>query len=421
MKRIYLLLLFVFLAGTPVVAQATADEFFRSGNQQSFEKKYDAAINSYSECVRLKPTAAHCYQNRALVYNRKAALEPLTLAQMAKYDGVNVFNETRLKALADINKSIELNPKLATGYFMRALIYAAEKIYEKAIADYRQGFAVEPNLATTNAVAFKEATGRRTKAEKDFSPVIVGRGNMVAQQGFEVNGKGDKVGSRKLYEQSIELFTVAFALDKTNTDALDKRAYSYQKLENYEAAIADYNAIIRISEPLTSAIGNPLAYGDALVDRAGIYYFQKKTNLALADYEKVLAMPNPDSAMNPVLRAAKGRGIIRYESGKPDDAIVDFDRVLANYEVGFMYHGMSMLYRGLSYLKKGNKPQAIIDINKCQELEFVYNLRPLAETEIKKLKIDPATIFNDSPRQSPVLPTQKKSPNPTKNPSRRQR
>lgn len=412
-RLIFLALVFTFSASV-LSAQQTADDFFKLGNQQSAEKKYDAAINSHSECVRLKPTAAHCYQNRALAYNSKAALEPLT--SLTKYDGVNVVNETRLKALADINKVIELKPKGATGYFIRALIYAAERIYEKAIADYRQGFAVEPNLATTNVVAFKEATDRLAKAEKDLSAVIVGKGNVAAQQGFELNGKGDKVGSRKLYEEAIALFTSAFALDKTNTEALSNRANSYRKLENYDAAIADYNAILQISGAQMNVEGSARNYADALVDRAGIYSLQKKTTLQLADYEKVLAMPASQEAMDPVLRAALGRGQLRYESGKPDDAIADFDRVLGNSEVGFMYHGMAMLYRGLSHLKKGNKPQAISDINKCQELEYVYNLKPLAETEIKKLKIDPATIFNDSSSQSAPVPASKSVPAQNSNP-----
>ena len=72
--------------------------------------------------------AAHCYQNHANVYNSKTVLKPLTLAQLYKYDGVNVNHKTRLKLFADIFKTIELNPKLATGYLVRALNYAAEKI-----------------------------------------------------------------------------------------------------------------------------------------------------------------------------------------------------------------------------------------------------------------------------------------------------
>jgi tetratricopeptide (TPR) repeat protein len=406
MKRLFFLAMVFSFSAIALFGQETSDDFFKLGNQQAAEKKYDAAINSFSECIRIKPTAAGCYQNRAFVYNTKAGLEPLTSEQLGKADGVNLVNETRRKALADINKAIELNPKAATMYFLRAFIYSDERIYDKALADFRQGFDVQPNLATTNAAAFKQATDRLAKVERDLTYSMIGKGKDAVQRGYSAYDKGDKAGGRALYEQAIKFFTDAAARDKTNTEALSNRAEVYQRLENYDAAIADYNAIMQISEAQPDVKTSARAYATALVDRAYVYSLQKKPALQLADYEKMLAMPASEETTLPRLRAYLSRGIIRYESGKTDDALADFNLVLDN-QAGFIFHGTATLYRGLAHLKKGNKPQGIADINKSFEVELLSNIKPLAITEIKKLNTDPDSIFNAAGTTAPPPTAQK--------------
>ena len=384
MKVFYLKIGFVLFVVAPVFAQdipQTADAFLKLGNQQLGQKNYDAAINSYSECLKLAPNNVNCYFSRAVTYNAKASLEPLTPQQVVSADGVNIINETRLKALADANKVIELAPREAEGYYIRAALYTQEKIFDRAIADYRQSLIVEPNLAATSAHIYGQIIQGLTEAEKGLPFSIVVKGRRLDLRAWNLSRAGDKAGARILREQAIEHFSAAIALDKTTTDAFNDRARMYRNLENYDAAIADYTEVLKISEPKKLAVKNYLGiYLYALNDRAGIYALQNKTALALTDYEAVLAMPLSKETEFPIQTARVERGKLYLGAGRLNDAIADFDKILAQTPK----YGQVLYFRGLAHSRKGDKVKAIADLKAAIELD---PKNEEAVAELKKLDL----------------------------------
>ena len=396
MKKSYLLLL-ILLTATSLFAQTTAEEFFKLGGQQFDQKNYDAAIISFSECVKLNAVSSGCYHNRALAYATKAAVERRMPDEVVKADGVNLINQSRLKGLADANKVIELNPKSANGYYLRANLFAAEKIYDKAIADYRQALAVEPNLATTKSAVFKAITDGLSVAEKGLPFSITVKGRRIALRADNLRREKHAAAAIPLYRQAIELFTASIALDKNDTNAYNDRARAYKILESYDASIADYTEVIRISEADKKLAGNYLGiYLYALNDRARVYALQKKNALAFADYAKVLAFLPSEQSNYPLQAARVDRGKLYLDTGKLNEAITDFDFILAQTPK----YAKVLYYRGLAYLKKGDKTKAAADIKAAAVLDP-------KDAEIKgelvKLGISTATKFiNSVPKSSPL-------------------
>ncbi len=70
----------------------TAEQYFNRGGTQIAAKQFEAAVQSYSGCLRLEPTNYSCYYQRAVAYDN--------------------FGKTA-EAIADVNKTLELEPTYA--------------------------------------------------------------------------------------------------------------------------------------------------------------------------------------------------------------------------------------------------------------------------------------------------------------------
>ncbi len=131
--------------------------------------------------------------------------------------------------------------------------------------------------------------------------------------------------------------------------ALLTRARIYEKLEQYDLALEDYNQIIK--EFPDNA--------DAYEERAQIYYEQEKYNLADKDYGKLVSL-DPGSVMGYM-----GLGRNAKNQGLYDDAIKQFDFVVSmhpDYSSGYSF-------RAESYFKLGRYDEAIDDMIKALEID----------------------------------------------------
>ena len=83
--------------------------------------KPDAAIDDFTQAIKLAPQSPGAYLDRGVVYQ--------------------LMDETD-RALADFNAAIAADPKYAEGYTHRAGVYMTKKQYDIAIADYQSGDCV---------------------------------------------------------------------------------------------------------------------------------------------------------------------------------------------------------------------------------------------------------------------------------------
>ena len=86
------------------------------------------AAADYDEAIRIDPKLANAYFERAKSYTRRG-------------------DEAR--SIADFDEAIRLDPKLANAYFERGKSYARKRDEARAIADYQAAIGLDP---TNNAV-----------------------------------------------------------------------------------------------------------------------------------------------------------------------------------------------------------------------------------------------------------------------------
>jgi stress-induced-phosphoprotein 1 len=101
-----------------------AEEHKETGNKLYREGNYTAAIKEYDEAIKRNPKGAVLYFNRAL-----------SLMKMLDHS----------RALNDMQKCLDLDPKYVKAYAKRGSIYHFLKEYHKALAEYDKGLFLEPN------------------------------------------------------------------------------------------------------------------------------------------------------------------------------------------------------------------------------------------------------------------------------------
>lgn len=142
------------------------------------------------------------------------------------------------KAVKEISKALELEPKFGTAYYYRSLAYMNMEDYEKAISDINMA------IELTNEV-FGYYTQRGTiylfkkdyeKAIKDFnkSLTIEGR-NIVAY----IN-RGDAFRLSGQLENAITDYTSALGLNEDLIHVYNNRGFTYYKLKNNFQACKDF-------------------------------------------------------------------------------------------------------------------------------------------------------------------------------------
>ena len=87
----------------------------------------DFALADYNKTIEINPYFANAYNNRGLLYHAK--------------------NEPD-RAIADYSKAIEINPKYANAYFSRGLSYRAKGDNDRSKTDINKAIELDPRLVT---------------------------------------------------------------------------------------------------------------------------------------------------------------------------------------------------------------------------------------------------------------------------------
>ena len=129
MARQSSVLIFLFILGcasseTKLDPQV-AKEYFLEGVKAKEEKRYDDAIEVFTESLKYHPTYAQAYYHRAL-----ASLK------MRKREGVSIPTRKLIDAaFRDFTSAINASPTFSDAYFSRAMIFLSRARYREAVAD----------------------------------------------------------------------------------------------------------------------------------------------------------------------------------------------------------------------------------------------------------------------------------------------
>jgi tetratricopeptide (TPR) repeat protein len=144
----------------------TPEEYIQQGKEFLNAKKYDQAIASFSEAIKLDPQSVQAYNNRGIVACNKG-----------DFDG----------AIGDFSRTIEIDPKFGKGYNNRAVAYFMKGERDKARQDAEQAQSLGIPVNQTFFDTLKQSQAKAEEKGKGGAPISQG----PAPGEPEARGKGE--------------------------------------------------------------------------------------------------------------------------------------------------------------------------------------------------------------------------------------
>jgi tetratricopeptide (TPR) repeat protein len=279
--------------------RVSARGFFRLSSGNTVE-----ALADFNLAIKLDPTNARARNNRGMALLASGEikesiedfkvclnLDPNFLAAYVNRSFAYAKLDRRKEALADLNRALELDPKAAGVYDTRGAVWLQAQEYEKAVADFTQAIKLDSSnpsyyarrrTALTQLKRFDEAQADAIKIEhlmhlaslnqavfrdRSSPQPYIDRGNYFLRENQLVEALANFNRAIELNPKSVEALTQRArvrlrrdepqkAIDDANSalkierreDTYGVRGDAYRKLEQYDKALADYDAAQRIDQ-----------------------------------------------------------------------------------------------------------------------------------------------------------------------------
>jgi tetratricopeptide (TPR) repeat protein len=256
-----------------------ADDYFAAGVQKYDKGDYPGALADFNRTIQLDPKNSLAYYNRALLKEDK-------------------LNDPQ-GGLADYNRTIAIDPNYYLAYNNRGLLKENElNDPQGALADYNQAIAIDPN----NSFAYNNRGGLKKNKLNDPQGALADYNRAI-----QLNPKNDKSYNNRGNLKTENLnddrgaladYNRAIQLNPNNTAAHNNRGHlKTYKLNDPQGALADYNRAIAIDTK------NAFAY----YNRSNLKTYKlNDPQSALADYNRAIQIkPNYAAAYN-------NRGILKF-------------------------------------------------------------------------------------------------------------
>ena len=178
--------------------------------------------------------------------NRKIAADPANAVAYFERGQAHGARADHLAAIDDFTQSLKLRPANVDTLFARAIAYNQRKMFNEGIADYTEVIRLAPQNfgAYNNRANMLRAQQKTDAALSDYSMAVAINGkNAVA-----LTNRAMIYRERKDIPKAMADLTAAIAVNPSYGTALIQRAEIFQMKNQRELAIADYQAVLRIAE-----------------------------------------------------------------------------------------------------------------------------------------------------------------------------
>jgi tetratricopeptide (TPR) repeat protein len=310
---------------TPLGTDITDINFIK-GVEAYQAKKYDKVIALMSAVIDSDPNLAPPHRYRGMAY--------WYLGDCAG-------------ALPDIEKALSINPNYATAWADHGLLKGCLGDREQEFQDYEKALSLDPSLAKVHqnrGVAYYDM--------KDFEKALEEYDLSIAidpARAASWSGKGEALGQLGRFGECIVAATKSLEINPEEYSAYSVRAYCEQNLENYPAAVKDYEIYTANHENIESVIWYNIGIAH---DKNG------DPQTAIDSYSKALEL---DPSYYP---ANINRGIAYNEIKDYENALSDFNAALEFGDIAYAY-----INRGETYYWLENYDQAIVDLELALSLD----------------------------------------------------
>ncbi len=267
-------LLWFTAAGTWAAKQAGGGGgHMQRGIDLAQQKQYDAAIAEFTKAIEANPKDPRGYVNRGIAYRASGKT-----AEAAGDGGTATIRYQT--SVADFAKAVQLAPGDQEAYVQLGTTKILQRDFEGAMADLDKAISLKPN----DGAAYKVRGFARLRG-KDYE-------NAVAD-----------------LSKAIDL--------KADPEAYRWRAEAYRDSKRYELAVADYTAILSKSDSNSSDQAR-LETADMLAKRGYIYALMQQYQNAINDYEAALRL-NPKDIDTPQ-RLQYAQSMLKLQNAPPPTA-----------------------------------------------------------------------------------------------------
>lgn len=198
-------------------------DYYEKGNSYAAKKDYTEAIAQYTKVIQMDENFEMAYFKRALAYY-----------DLAK-DDLAFADFTKFIALAATNKDVKEN--LAEAYANRCVLYSEKRDFVKAAADCNKSIEIQPNSSFPYLYRgdLNLDQGKTLHAVLDYTKSIE-----IEPSYWAYHNRG--VASLRLgdYEGAVEDLTQAIKLSPTSAKAFYNRGVVYQRMGQDDLARRDF-------------------------------------------------------------------------------------------------------------------------------------------------------------------------------------
>jgi len=326
MRNLIFLLLSLFVLYS--CKQNTAEEYYELGNSKCKVFDFQEAIKNYTSAIEINPKFAEAYYMRANAYLQKNNSDVLLANESDKLSVKN--NGDREKSYADLNSAIELNPKFIDAYTSRAALKLENGLNVEAFEDYNKLIELGPNKAEYYSLRAKLKYNLNDfrSAIDDYkrAAIINPKSNWYYIEIGFIYGTvlNNPVFSRK---EQIANYEKAYAIDTTDAWILVDIADARTQMKDHKGAVVYY------TKYLGSKFINERIYKrtDVLIARGKARIFANLIDSGLADFSKAGELGNKE-AYTAIAEYEGEKGRIEFERKQkdPNDKSIGLsDRYLA--------------------------------------------------------------------------------------------
>ncbi|MDX2140841.1 MAG: tetratricopeptide repeat protein [Chloroflexota bacterium] len=339
----------ILVTSVPAFAQDTCDptvDHYRAGSDAYAAGNYSSAYASFGCFTQLYPVEVYAQQN-AEAFNMRGnalraqgdyagSLAEYTLAIAAKNNFAIAYNnrgwshfllEDYGSALLDFNLAISYDPMLAYAYNNRGLVYQMRGDLRNAASDFEYAISLglEPaswaqyNLGLVDLVLAHEGSAMLPDAEPETAITTTDNSaevNSLLNQGQTAHDMGQ-------WSSTVTFMTEALALDANNSLAFYLRGRAYIALDNFDAALGDFERLVELTEAGASYPSREYAYWERAIAHAQTGDFDS----ARADMQRAAAI-DPTHVNNFI-----GNGTIAALAGDMATAGAAFLDLMQRWEI----------------------------------------------------------------------------------------
>jgi tetratricopeptide (TPR) repeat protein len=319
----------------PISQRTAALAAYQRGRTQYDERRYDAALTSFTEFLGVFPEDSSAFHYRGMIY---------------------MMRKEYHKAIADFTQAIRFRSDDAVLYHNRGGACFYLKDYEGAIANFREALRFQPDdklayYRRGTAYLERQRAGDFADAISDF--------NQAIRLGYKTSEVFERRGLARMHEKdfngAIQDFSEAIRLKPDEPLYYFQRAEACVRKKDYKGAIANYTEAIRFNARYVEAYNGRglarLALGKSI-----------ELDVSIEDFTQAILYGHDHPMLNTFYN---NRGIAWINKNNPKKAIEDHSHAIRLKPADPIAYRL----RSEVYQQQGDSALAAKDADEARRLE----------------------------------------------------